>query len=363
MSFKIGIVGLPNVGKSTLFKALTKKQVLIANYPFATIDPNVGVVEVPDERLEKLAEVLKPKKIIPTVIEFYDIAGLVKGAYKGEGLGNQFLSHIREVDAIAHIVRAFTDPNVSHIHSTVDPKNDIEIINLELCMADLKTVGKRYDEVSAKAKSGDTEAIKMKELLGRVKDGLNQGRWAREIVTEDDEKAALRDLHLLTMKPMLYVLNIDEIQKNVAPGFIPGFGRAQGPALSYVLIFAKIESELAELAEAEAKEMRQLLNLQELGLDQFIKASYKLLNLITFFTTQSNILQAWTVRQGAKAPQAAGVIHTDFEKGFIQAEVINWQDFVECGSEAGAKEKGLMRLEGKDYEVQDGDICYFRVAT
>lgn len=354
MSFKVGIVGLPNVGKSTLFKALTKKQVLIANYPFATIDPNVGIAEVPDERLQKLAEISQSKKIIPTTVEFYDIAGLVRGAYKGEGLGNQFLSHIREVDAIAHVVRAFVDDNITHVHGSPDPKNDAEVIGLELCMADLKTVERRLGEVEGKAKSGDKDAATLRDVLGKVKDALGRGQWAREVQSTDEEQRLLRELNLLTLKPMLYVINDDETfsHKDSVPKLEP-----------HVVVSAKIESELAELPDAEAREMMASLGMEQSGLDKLIVASYKLLDLITFLTSGPDETRAWTVRRGAKAPEAAGVIHSDFEKNFIRAEITHWKDFVECKGEAGAKEKGLMRVEGKDYEMRDGDVCYFRVGV
>lgn len=352
MSFKVGIVGLPNVGKSTLFKALTKKQVLIANYPFATIDPNVGIAEVPDERLNQLAQVSQSEKIISTTIEFYDIAGLVRGAYKGEGLGNQFLSHIREVDAIAHVVRAFVDDNIIHVHGSPDPKNDAEVIGIELCMADQKTVERRFNEVEGKAKSGDKDAIALRAILGKIKDALGRGRWAREVEATDEEQRLLRELNLLTLKPILYVINDDETfsHKNSLPKLEP-----------HVLVSAKIESELSELPDAEACEMMQALGMKQSGLDKLIAASYQLLNLITFFTSGPKETRAWTVHRGAKAPEAAGVIHSDFEKTFIRAEITPWKDFVECKGEAGAKEKGLMRVEGKNYEIRDGDTCYFRV--
>lgn len=350
MSFKIGIVGLPNVGKSTLFKALTRKQVNISNYPFCTIDPNVGCVKVPDERLEKLAEVLHPKKIIPTTIEFVDIAGLVSGAHKGQGLGNQFLAHIREVEAICEVVRVFSDPNVSHVAGKIDPKADMEVINLELAMADLKTVERKIVELQPKVRSGNKEAAKILELLIKIKNALEAGKAARELTLSDEEKLLIRDLHLLTAKPILYVMNVSEDQslntKYKIPNTIP--------------ICAKLEAELADLSENEARKYLKELGLVESGLDKLIKTSYKLLNLITFFTTQNKILQAWTVPAGTVAPQAARKIHTDFEKGFIKAQVINWQDLIAAGGEVQAKEKGLIRIEGKEYIVCDGDVIEFK---
>ncbi len=353
MSFSIGIVGLPNVGKSTLFKALTKKSVLIANYPFATIDPNVGVVEVPDMRLQELARVSKSEKIIPTTIEFYDIAGLVRGASQGEGLGNQFLSHIREVDAVAQVVRVFSDPNVIHVHGRPDPKSDIEVIGIELAMADLKTVEKRLQDISGEAKSGHKDALKLREVLEKAKAGLNQGKGARGVLNAE-EQLALHDLHLLTIKPVLYVYNVDEGVDNSVDPTLPG---------PRVVVSAKIESELADLSVEEAKAMMQELGMQESGLDQLIHASYKLLGLITFFTSGEKETRAWTVPQGTRAPQAAGVIHSDFENAFIRAEVFDSKDFIKHGGEAGAKEQGTLRIEGKDYEIQDGDVCHFRVAV
>ncbi len=346
---KIGIVGLPNVGKSTLFKALTKKNILIANYPFATIDPNLGIVEVPDERLAALATVSKSVKIVPTTIEFYDIAGLVRGAWKGEGLGNQFLAYIREVDAIIEAVRVFDDPNVIHVHGKTDPQGDAEVIGIELAMADLKTVERRLHEVGSKARGGDKEAVRAETVLTKIKDALNKGTWAREIVTEDDREV-IRDLHLLTMKPVLYVLNDDESMSHAGK-----FSDLQ----PQVTVSAKIESELVELPIEEARDMMASLGMKESGLDTLILASYKLLNLITYLTSGPEESRAWTIRAGTKAPQAAGVIHTDFEKGFIRVEVIDWKDFVELG-ETGAREKGKLRIEGKEYVMRDGDVCHFR---
>lgn len=350
MSFSIGIVGLPNVGKSTLFKALTKKQVNTSNYPFCTIDPNIGIVEVPDMRLDALARISKSKKIIPTVIEFADIAGLVKGAHKGEGLGNQFLSHIREVDAICHVVRDFHNPGVTHVEGEVNPKSDIETINLELIMADLSTVSKRIADISGKARSGDKKLQRILENYTKIKDVLDDGHIPPPDLLNAEEKLLIKDLGLLTLKPMLYVMNVDE--KNISQ---------RPPSDHHISISAKIESEIAELPKDEAEEYLFELGLKESGLAKLITASYKLLNLITYLTSGPEETRAWTIEAGTRAPQAAGKIHTDFEKGFIRAEVINWQDFVACKGEMGAKEKGLMRVEGKNYIVQDGDVIYFRV--
>lgn len=348
---------MPNVGKSTLFKALTKKQVHIANYPFATIDPNVGVVSVPDNRLEMLAKLSKSEKIVSTYIEFYDIAGLVKGASKGEGLGNKFLSHIREADAIAMVVRVFADPNIIHVAGRVDPNSDVEIIHYELIFADMETVSRRLEDIRKRMKSGVTSQLEKEfAVVEKVHRALEKGGLARSVALSDDEKMFLRDLHLLTMKPMLYVLNVDEdaLKEGSWKGTLPEKYFPQ------VAMNAKIEAELAELSVEEAKEMIKELNLSESGLDELISSSYEALGLITFITTGPMETKAWTVVKGSKAPQAAGVIHTDFEKGFIRAEVINWKELLDVGGEAGAKEKGLIRLEGKEYIMQDGDVCHFR---
>lgn len=349
MSLSIGIVGLPNVGKSTLFNALTKKQAEAANYPFCTIDPNVGTVKVPDERLEKLAEVSQPKKIIPTIIEFVDIAGLVKGASQGEGLGNQFLSHIRECDAICEVVREFKDKNVMHVNGEVNPDGDRETINLELIFADLSTVEKRLARTSRDMKSGDKNIIKENEILLRLKKHLDAESAVRTFAMDEEEKAIIKSYGLLTQKPIIYVLNTDEDKSQQGKSW-------DGEVLQ---INAKVEQEIASLPEEEQEEYIKELGLDISGLDKLIKASYKLLGLQTFFTTGPDETRAWTVKAGAKAPQAAGEIHTDFEKGFIRAEIINWQDFISAGGEAKAKEKGLIRTEGKDYIMRDGDVCHF----
>jgi GTP-binding protein YchF len=349
MSLSIGIVGLPNVGKSTLFNALTKKKAEASNYPFCTIDPNVGIVEVPDERLYKIAKISNPEKIIPTTIEFVDIAGLVKGAHKGEGLGNQFLSHIRECDAICEVVREFENEDIVHVDGKVNPESDKETINLELIFADLSTVEKRLAKVSKEVKSGDKEAIKLKNLLEKLKKELEAGRAVREIELDRDEKKAIKSLSLLTIKPIMYVLNSDKEEETEDKNW----------GSSVIKINARIEEEIAGLPNEEQAEYIKELGLDESGLNKLIKVSYGLLGLITFFTTGTDETRAWTVKNGAKAPEAAGVIHTDFEKGFIRAEVVNYEKFIEAGGEIEAKEKGLVRTEGKDYIMQDGDVCHF----
>jgi hypothetical protein len=344
------------VGKSTLFNALTQKQAEASNYPFCTIDPNVGVVKVPDSRLDQIAAISQPKKILPTTIEFVDIAGLVQGAHQGEGLGNQFLSHIRECDAICEVVRDFQDNNIIHINGRVDPDSDKETIDLELIFADLATVEKRLDKITKEAKSGNKQVIKYQNLLARLRESLGQGTPARQVEMDDDEKQAVRELNLLTLKPLLYVLNQDDSQ-----GELPS-DKAREWGGRLISLNSKIEAEIAALSPGEQAEFIRELGLKQSGLDKLIQAAYQLLGLITFFTTGPDETRAWTVKQGAKAPQAAGVIHTDFEKGFIRAEVINWQDFIQAGGEHAAREKGLVRTEGKDYTTQDGDICHFLFA-
>lgn len=369
MSFSVGIVGLPNVGKSTLFNALTRsKQANAANYPFCTIDPNIGVVEVPDERLQKLSDVSKSKKIIPTTIEFIDIAGIVKGASKGEGLGNKFLSHIREVDAIAQVVRAFSDDNVIHVHNRVDPKDDAAIINTELALADLQTVEKRLKAAKTSAKGAGAKDFQSHvDVFQKVFDHLQTGAPVRSLQLTDDESALVKELQLLTMKPMLYVVNVDEENnKSKNPRSERDFASAQqeikvDDKAPHIFVSAKLEAELADLSPTEAKQYLRELGIEQTGLDKLITAGYQLLNLVTFLTSGEPETRAWTVPQNTKAPEAAGVIHTDFIKGFIKADVVNWRDFVALGGWPRLKESGKMRLEGKDYIVQDGDVIYFHI--
>ncbi|MDD4412207.1 MAG: redox-regulated ATPase YchF [Patescibacteria group bacterium] len=354
MPLSIGIVGLPNVGKSTLFNTLTKKQAPAENYPFCTIEPNVGMVEVPDERLKILADISKPEKIIPTIIEFVDIAGLVQGASAGEGLGNKFLSHIRECDAIAQVVRAFKDDNVIHVANRINPVEDKEIINLELVLADLATVSKRLEKAEKDCKSGDKKAIIYKDLLIKIKNNLEQEIPVRDLNLTEEESLAIKDLALITAKPMLYIINVKDGQK-LSPEFLNQFGPHT------IELNIKTENEIVSLPADEQKEYLEALNMDSSGLDKLIKTSYGLLNLVSFFTTGTDETRAWTIKKDTKAPQAAAAIHTDFEKGFVRAEIIAYEDFRSCGSEIKAKELGLMRIEGKEYIVKDGDICHFLI--
>ena len=365
MGFKCGIVGLPNVGKSTLFNALTQTAAAqAANYPFCTIEPNVGEVAVPDERQEKLAEIAGSKEVIPTRITFVDIAGLVRGASKGGGLGNQFLANIREVDAIVHVLRCFEDDDITHVEGGVDPVRDAEIIETELMLADLESLEKRLDRLEKKARTGDKEAKYLASLMRKATDLLENGKPARLADIPPEQEKDWKALNLLTSKPVLYVCNVDEGSAATGNAFSEKVrAMAEEQNAGAIVISAAIEEELAQLPDEERTEFLESLGLREAGLDRLIKAGYDLLDLITYFTCGPKETRAWTVRRGTKAPQAAGVIHTDFEKGFIRAEVIAYEDYIACGGEAGAKEAGKMRLEGKDYVVQDGDVMHFRFAT
>lgn len=360
MGIKCGIVGLPNVGKSTLFNCLTKAGVAASNYPFCTIDPNVGVVPVPDPRLDQLADIVKPEKVVPTTTEFVDIAGLVKGAAQGEGLGNKFLANIRETDAIAHVVRCFEDPNVIHVAGKISPKDDIEVINTELALADLETIDRTIQRLQKQTKAGDKNAISEVALFQKVKTTLDQGKPARSLTYSKEEQLLLKPLNLLTLKPTLYIANVNESGFENNPYLEEVKKIAQEEKASIVSICASIEAEIAELDDASKKEFLEELHLDEPGLNRVIHAGYKLLGLETFFTAGVKEVRAWTISIGATAPEAAGVIHTDFEKGFIRAEVISLEDYLKYKGEHGAKEAGKWRLEGKDYIVKDGDVIYFR---
>ncbi len=363
MSLTAGIVGLPNVGKSTLFNAITKAGALAANYPFATIDPNVGIVDVPDERLNKLTEIVVPKKTVPTAFEFTDIAGIVKGASKGEGLGNKFLSHIREVDAICQVVRAFDDENITHVSGKVDPIDDIEVINMELIFADLESIERRLPRVEKMARQKDKDAMFETDTLTKIKNALEENKPVRSVSLTDDEKAVVKHLNFLTQKPIIYVANVAEdeltdLENNEYLKQVTEYAEAEGAQV--VPVSAKVEEEMAVLEDEDKQEFLEALGLEESGLDKLIRQTYDLLGLATYFTAGVQEVRAWTFKKGMTAPECAGIIHTDFQKGFIRAEVMSYDDLVELGSEVAVKEAGKSRLEGKDYIMQDGDVVHFR---
>ncbi len=359
MGLNCGIVGLPNVGKSTIFNALTSAKAASANYPFCTIDPNKGVVAVPDPRMEKIAEIIPTKKLVPTSVEFVDIAGLVKGASQGEGLGNQFLGHIKSVNAILHVVRCFEKGDIIHVEGNVHPVRDIEIITTELILADMETVEKRLARSEKLIKTGDKNVLASVEVLKKIREGLNNGKPVRSLTLTDEEKKHIEDLHLMTDKPSLYVINVFDIEKdNKYVEQVKDFAKKDNAR--YVIISGDIESEIAQMEPEERKTYYKEMGIDESGLEKLINETYHLLGLITYFTAGPQEIRAWTIQQGTKAPQAAGVIHTDFERGFICAETYNYNDLIASGSEQKVKEKGLLRLEGKEYVVKDGDIMHFR---